>query len=252
MSALLLNKEVISYLEELRIFFRPRFVFGDSVGKNIDINSDVYAEKYSRFHEKNLTASGYLKIGAFSYMAPGVLLENTVVGRYCSIAMGVRLMGVDHPIDRVTTSTWTYGQKVNDYMLKDFCVSINQNRDLNIASNKTVIGNDVWIGENALLKRGITIGNGAIIGANAVVTKSVPPYAVVAGNPSRIIKYRFHEEIITGLLSTDWWNLNPSDLAMHDMTNIDLFIEDVLSSNYEIFDFTSHHISSLLMEKFCE
>ncbi|EKO3576514.1 CatB-related O-acetyltransferase [Vibrio metschnikovii] len=73
-------------------------------------------------------------------------------------------------------------------------------------SESVIIGNDVWIAAGAVITRGIKIGDGAVIGANAVVTKDVPPYAIVAGIPAKVIKYRFTPEIIQRLLDIQWWN----------------------------------------------
>ena len=93
--------------------------------------------------------------------------------------------------------------------------------DLN-TSRKTIndkgifIANDVWIGRRAMLKRGINIGNVAVVGAGSIVTKNVPDYAVVGGNPAKIIKYRFHENIIERLLEVKWWNLPLEELSKVD------------------------------------
>lgn len=75
-----------------------------------------------------------------------------------------------------------------------------------IKAGATVIGNDVWIGSEAMIMAGVNIGSGAVVAARAVVTKDVPPYAVVGGNPAQIIKYRFDEKTITQLLNLKWWD----------------------------------------------
>ena len=75
--------------------------------------------------------------------------------------------------------------------------------------NHTTIGNDVWIGENVTIKDGVTIGDGAVIGSNAMVTKDVPPYAIAAGNPAHIIKYRFDENKINLMQDLQWWDWEP-------------------------------------------
>ena len=85
----------------------------------------------------------------------------------------------------------------------------------------TVIGNDVWIGMDTTIMPGIKIGDGAVIGANAVVTHDIPPYAIVAGIPAKVIKYRFADEIINELLELQWWNLDENllkelPLNLHD------------------------------------
>jgi carbonic anhydrase/acetyltransferase-like protein (isoleucine patch superfamily) len=69
-----------------------------------------------------------------------------------------------------------------------------------------MIGHDVWVGVDALILSGVTIGNGAVIAARSVVTKDVPPYAIVAGSPARVVKYRFDEDTIAVLLAIAWWD----------------------------------------------
>ena len=76
----------------------------------------------------------------------------------------------------------------------------------------TVIGNDVWIGQNATFLPGVHVGDGCIIGANAVVASNIPPYSVVAGNPARVIKKRFDDEMIKLLEKLEWWNKTPNQI----------------------------------------
>lgn len=77
------------------------------------------------------------------------------------------------------------------------------------------MGNDVWIGSRVMVVGGVTIGDGAVIAAGAVVTKDVPPYAVVGGAPAKVIKYRFSEDIVKFLEELEWWNLPESELKKH-------------------------------------
>ena len=77
---------------------------------------------------------------------------------------------------------------------------------------KTIIGNDVWIGDQCFIKAGVKVGDGAVIGAHAVVTHDVPPYAIVAGNPAKILRYRFSEEEISALLQTKWWEWSDEEI----------------------------------------
>lgn len=90
------------------------------------------------------------------------------------------------------------------------------------------IGNDVWIGEGALILSGVTIGDGAVIGARSVVSKDIPPYAIAAGNPCRILKYRFPEEKISELLKIKWWNWETDKITSNANylmnTDINVFI----------------------------
>ena len=90
----------------------------------------------------------------------------------------------------------------------------------------TVIKNDVWIGADVSIKPGVTIGNGAIVAAHSVVTKDVPPYAIVGGVPAKVIRYRFDNEIITQLLELSWWNYSHMDFSgFNAQDNIESFID---------------------------
>lgn len=86
---------------------------------------------------------------------------------------------------------------------------------------KTIIGNDVWLGANSLVLKGVKIGDGAVIGAGAVVTKDVPPYAIVGGNPAKVIKMRFDDETIGKLMQLQWWNLDLSIIENLPMDDIE-------------------------------
>ena len=97
----------------------------------------------------------------------------------------------------------------------------------NIASHKTIIGNDVWTGRNVSIMAGVTIGDGAVIGTGAVVTHDIPPYAIAVGVPARVIKYRFSTEQIEALESIEWWNWDDETIASRydDFFDINVFLE---------------------------
>lgn len=144
------------------------------------------------------------EIGEHTYGAPGspIVIEtefaNLKIGKYCSIAREVLMILGNHRVDTVTT-----------YPFKALCgfwpESVDSTDD-HSTKGDIVIGNDVWIGARANIMSGVTIGTGAVIATAAVVTKDVPPYAIVGGNPARIIKYRFSEKIIERLLAVAWWD----------------------------------------------
>lgn len=105
-------------------------------------------------------------------------------------------------------------------------------------SPKTVIGHDVWIGRKAIIMPGVKVGNGAIVGAGAVVTKDVPDYAIVAGVPAKIIKYRFPDLIIQELLSVKWWQYGLWDLQNIDFENIFQAINEIKNMQLNIQPYT--------------
>lgn len=137
---------------------------------------------------------GHVEIGAYTFIRGGRLCAK--IGAYCSLAPNVAIGDGEHPITWMSTHPFQYGRSsFNGWdEAKDFTGALRV--PLSIAKRMPVIGNDVWIGTNVVVLRGVNIGNGAVVAAGAVVTKDVPPYAIVGGVPARIIKYRFDAEII--------------------------------------------------------
>lgn len=170
-------------------------------------------------------------IGGFTYLGGRKSLIRHVasIGRFCAIAQNVTMGQVEHPTDFLSTHPIFEGE-FEWQQLAAF-------RDRNAAwiekaatlygahiagrAEKIVIGNDVWIGEGALIRRGVTVGDGAVIGSRAVVVKDVPPYAIVGGVPARILRYRFEPTIVAELLRLKWWNYGVSALEGVDFTDID-------------------------------
>ena len=165
-------------------------------------------------HQQGKKNYPYLTLGACSY-AVNCLVEwegaaHVLIGRYCSLARDVSfLLGLNHNYRNVVT---TFPFDV-DFVMEKICASANitapdyfpeENRTDN--HHQIIIGNDVWIGLGATIMGGVKIGSGAIVGTNSVVTKDVPPYAIAAGNPARIIRYRFDAETIEKFMALKWWN----------------------------------------------
>lgn len=147
-------------------------------------------------------------IGCHSYgeaFVPGAFAPSVTIGKYTSIAKGVKVFTQNHPIDELSTHPYFYEQQ--------FGITKSDTLEL----GHTTIGNDVWIGQNAILLPGCKhVGHGAIIGAGAIVTKSVPDYAIVAGNPAKVIKYRFEEDIINDLIHLKWWDKSKDEISTLD------------------------------------
>lgn len=167
--------------------------------------------RYAQFEGDNAigTNSSFSgKMGRFSYMASDCDLCATI-GRFTSIGSRVQSIMFRHPVTYpfVSTSPMFYstlkqcGSNFATENLYRECVMVNEKEHSAI-----VIGNDCWINSNVTFTSGVTVGDGAVVLAGAVVTRDVPPYAIVAGVPAKVIKYRFSETDIKWLLQKKWWN----------------------------------------------
>jgi acetyltransferase-like isoleucine patch superfamily enzyme len=150
------------------------------------------------------------EIGDYSYGHPKVRFSETGaklrMGRYCSVADKVEiLLGGNHRLDWATTYPFT--------ALPDLWPSARNLEGSHASNGDVTIGPDAWLGSGCLILSGVTIGPGAVIGAHAVVSKDVPPYTIVAGNPARVIRIRFPAEIVSALLAGAWWDLPRDDVV---------------------------------------
>lgn len=155
------------------------------------------------------TGSNCIKVsmGRYSYMGKNNSVCNTTIGSFCSIASYCAIGGGAHPLNMVSTSPVFYvGKNVFKKNFGNIEAEINK---------PVIIENDVWIGEGVFINDGITVGDGAVIGAHSVVTHDVPPYAIVAGAPAKVIRYRFSEEEIKKLEELKWWNWPEEKLAQY-------------------------------------
>ncbi len=172
-------------------------------------NQHNFTEQKNRFNHSVVTVKNY------TYGDLEVLATNDknklFIGNFCSIAENVKfLLSTDHPTNLV--STYPFKVKV-----------LNDGIDA-ISKGDIEVGDDVWIADSSLILSGVKIGQGAIVAAGSVVTKDVPPYAIVGGVPAKVIKYRFNEEIIQKLMNLDYGKLtadivkNNKDLFYQEMT----------------------------------
>lgn len=155
------------------------------------------------------TFLGKVEVGSFTYFGQGCVVRNTKIGRFCSIATNCTIGSFNHPTDRVTTHPIVFNTVIRIPDMHAF-YEINEPVPFDKKIQYCVIGNDVWIGSNVFIRSGVDIGNGAVVGANAVVVKDVPDYAIVAGNPAKVIRYRFSEKIIQALNQSRWWEYDLS------------------------------------------
>lgn len=172
-----------------------------------------------------LKRAGRISIGDHTYGVPilkDYVYDETklIVGKYSALSeTSIVMLGGEHAMDRVTTwphrIVWRMEGAGQD--------------GIPVHTGDTVIGNDVWLTQRTFVRSGVTIGDGAVIAAGAVVTKDVPPYAIVAGNPARVIRYRHTEEQRAALLDIKWWDWTDEEVReavpLLAGSDIDAFIE---------------------------
>jgi phosphonate metabolism protein (transferase hexapeptide repeat family) len=161
---------------------------------------------------RNCTFGTYVEVGAraqllevsmddYSYVVNDTDIAYASIGKFCSIASHVRINPGDHPMERASQSHFTYRASSYFEGASDEVDLFARRR-----SKLVTIGHDVWIGHGAIILSGRTIGTGAVIGAGAIVTKDVPDYSIVVGNPARVLRMRFSESAITALRNLQWWD----------------------------------------------
>jgi acetyltransferase-like isoleucine patch superfamily enzyme len=144
------------------------------------------------------------KIDDYTYIGRNCLIQKTVIGKFCSISDYCFIGLPNHPVDWVSTSpVFIHGKNKLKINFSNFKYE---------SMLETTIENDVWIGINVIIKSGLKIGQGSIVGAGSVVTKNVEPYSIVAGNPAKLIKYRFDKETIQALLSINWFDWSSDEI----------------------------------------
>lgn len=148
--------------------------------------------------------------------------DKLVIGKFCSIACGAKFIfnSANHKLSSLSTYPFPIFFEEWGLDIKD--VSTTWDNKGNI-----VIGNDVWIGYEAVIMAGVTIGDGAIIGTRALVTKDVPPYTIVGGLPAKPIRKRFDDETISALLKIKWWNWSTDKIA-HNIKILKPFKAEIL------------------------
>lgn len=160
------------------------------------------------------------RIDKYSYIGRNSFIIDANIGKFCCIAPGCNIGGTGHPLNWVSTSSVFH--KWDNILKKNF-----SRHEYDIFS-ETVIGNDVWIATNTIIKAGVKISDGAVIGMGSVVTKDVGPYEIWAGNPARCIKKRFDDDTICKLLDMKWWDLSESELTERAQyfNNVELFLKE--------------------------
>ena len=216
--------DLMAIFERHRLHTAQRHRRRWAIGDILSVSPAARIEPYSHILLGDVVP---MALGAFSY-SWGKLEVTTKIGRYSSIAPSVSQLGLGHPTGWISSSPFSHNPQplggFNDY-LDDIGVSEFRLHRFDQGSAPVEIGHDVWIGEAALIKAGITIGHGAIVAARAIVTRDVPPYAIVGGAPGRLIRYRFSETVIERLVAARWWRFGPEIVQPLDVRNPEIFLD---------------------------
>ena len=185
--------------KDYKIYDRAK-VINSSLDRGVIIGEDSFIKDCFFENNVQINRRNFIvdtNMGRCTYTGMNTVIKHTNIGRFCSVSWNVSCGGASHDYTHISTSPF--------YQLKQFGF-VDENE--NVSFSKIEIGNDVWIGMNSCIlpAGGVKIGNGVIIGSGTVVTKDVPDYAIVVGNPCRVLKYRFDEKIIECLNEIEWWN----------------------------------------------
>lgn len=216
-----LSAASLQWLEDNNISFHNRFNARLRPGDRIRFNEELTVEPYVGFH------AGYnlYEIGSMSYSNSQLPLD-IKIGRYCSLAWGIDIPAYNHPYACLSTSVFTHDSET-DLVIRfsrDFSPGKGIRYVPNPQKGAVIIKDDVWIGQHAVLLGGTTIGTGSVVAAHSVVTRNVPPYAIVGGNPAKVIKTRFPSEIVDRLLISKWWEYKFTDFADLDIDDPERFV----------------------------
>lgn len=184
-------KELKRFLRILRNKFSLSYFYNYILGVNVHSKS-LKGIKSSVM--KGTIVDSESAIGSYCYIGRNCNITKSNVGSYSSIANNVSIGQGEHDLELISTNSLFYCNAFEQLTMEECCLA-----------------EDVWVGTDAVIRRGVKIGRGAVIGANSVVTKDVPPYAIFAGVPAKLIRFRFSLEKIANIEKSEWWKCTPSE-----------------------------------------
>ncbi len=173
--------------------------------------------------ERGAKISKTCKVGCYTFIAKNSHIEKNTkeIGNFCSIASGAVIGPNNHPLNMTSTSAVFYSSSWG-IIPKEFDL-----RDTFNSGKETILESDVWVGANAIIMGGVKIGTGAVVGAGAVVTKSIPAYAIAVGVPAKIIGYRFESNVRENLLLSKWWCVTENNLDLQELERINNIVKEL-------------------------
>ena len=191
--------------------FRNALVLSSQLADGCSVGDDTVIERCQFQRNVIINRRSYVNdslIGAYTYAGINLTMNWTKIGNFCSIGRNVDIGGFDHDYQKLTT--------IPSFRFNQMSHGGGAIKDTFKSADYCTIGNDVWIAAGAQVLHKVRIGDGAVIGGGAVVTKDVPPYAIVVGVPAKIIAYRCEESLIKDLLKIQWWNW-PISIILENM-----------------------------------
>lgn len=182
--------------------------------ENSKFEDHVDIQRYSMIYNSEM--------GRYSYVGRNFTCWHAKIGKFCSISWNVGIGGANHDYKRISQHAFLYSSQF-DLMPKEISTGYDR------FTTECVIGNDVWIGCNAVICRNVHVGDGAVIAAGAVVTKDVPSYTIVGGVPAKVLKRRCRGDLANRLIATQWWNLEADIIK----DNFSLFNSEITKENIQ-------------------
>lgn len=213
-------RRLLKYL--ITLFYRIAYLGRCKINSSAILLNKCHFEGHNAIGDNTYLCDTSLGYG--SYIGFGGEFTNCKIGRYCSIGSNIRVVAATHPLDGFISLHPAFFS--DTYWFHYVKTSKFEEHLTNDEGYQCTIGNDVWIGDNVLIKGGCKIGDGAIIGLGSLVLHDVPPYTIVAGVPAKIIRKRYSDEIIQSLLQIQWWNkpINWIKTNADDFSDIELFV----------------------------
>ncbi|WP_419956643.1 CatB-related O-acetyltransferase [Novosphingobium rhizovicinum] len=216
------NERMQAALDERAIYLSHHNRIRDVIplGTQIRLSVPVHVEPFA-----TLENGGFWNCRAFSY-SRSILPQATRVGRYCSISWNVSVLGIAHPMHHISTHLFTFREHYARG-IRERVGRAPEPAAFEPERGPVTLGHDVWIGQDVLIQQGVTVGDGAVIAAGSVVIRDVPPFAIVGGNPARVIRYRFDEATVERIQRVAWWRYHVADFAGLNVADPEGFLDGV-------------------------